>query len=161
MGTDYRLPVALDLVNLELRQVEVSTDKVGESLAHYVLQEGDGVLIDRGYTQPKSLVPFIDQGGDVVVRYNAQGMTLTSQDNAMNPLDWPTRLRQQQGQAGAIPVYLCQGTTRIDGTVHAIPLPPTRRLRHAAVLSNAPVKKAVRRARSCSPNIRINQSGLE
>ena len=44
-GTDYRLHVALDLVNLELRQVEVSTDKVGESVAHFQLQEGDVVLI--------------------------------------------------------------------------------------------------------------------
>ena len=75
-GTDYRLHVALDLVNLELRQVEVSTDKVGESLAHFQWQEGDVVLIDRGYNQPKTLVAFIDQGADVVLRYNPQGMSL-------------------------------------------------------------------------------------
>ena len=79
-GTDYRLHVALDLVNLELRQVEISGDKVGESLAHFQWQEGDVVIIDRGYNQPKSLVPFIDQGGEVVLRYNPQGMNLYTQD---------------------------------------------------------------------------------
>jgi hypothetical protein len=125
-GTSYRLHVALDLVKLELRQVEVSTDKVGESLDHYVLHEGDVVLIDRGYNQPQSLVPFIDRGGDVVVRYNPQGMTLYSQDEAMEKIDWPTRLQKLHGQAGAIPVYLCHKSKRMDGYVHALPLPPDK-----------------------------------
>ena len=122
-GTDYRLHVALDLVNLELRQVEVSTDKVGESLTHFQLQEGDVVLIDRGYNQPKSLVPFIDQGGDVVLRYNPQGMNLYSQDETLERIDWVTRLQSLHGQAGAIPVYLCHQNKRLEGVVHAIPLP--------------------------------------
>ena len=122
-GTDYRLHVALDLVNLELRQIEVSTDKVGESLAHFQWQEGDVVLIDRGYNQPKTLVPFIDQGADVVLRYNPQGMSLYTQDERMERIDWVERLVTLQGQAGAIPVYLCHGHKRLEGVVHAIPLP--------------------------------------
>ena len=122
-GTDYRLHVALDLVNLELRQVEISTDKVGESLAHFQLQEGDVVIIDRGYNQPKSLVPFIDQGGDVVLRYNPQGMNLYSQDERLERIDWVERLRTLQGQTGTIPVYLCHSNKRLEGVVHAIRLP--------------------------------------
>jgi len=54
-GTTYRLHIAIDLVKLELLQVEVSTDKVGESLDHYRLGNGDVVIVDRGYNQPKSL----------------------------------------------------------------------------------------------------------
>ena len=137
-GTDYRLHVALDLVNLELRQIEVSTDKVGESLAHFQWQEGDVVLIDRGYNQPKTLVPFIDQGADVVLRYNPQGMNLYTQDERMERIDWVERLVTLQGQAGAIPVYLCHGHKRLEGVVHAIPLPleqaaeARRRLRRRA-----------------------------
>ena len=125
-GTSYRLHVALDLVNMTLRQVEVSTDKVGESVDRCVLQEGDVVLLDRGYNQRKSLVPFIDRGGDVVLRYNPHGMTLYRQDESMEAIDWCTRLRQQQGRAGSIPVYLCHGHKRLEGTVHAIPLPPAQ-----------------------------------
>lgn len=75
-GTTYRLHIAIDLINLTLRQVEVTTDKVGESLDHYMLEEGDVVLLDRGYNQPKSLIPFLDRGGDIVLRYNGHSMNL-------------------------------------------------------------------------------------
>jgi hypothetical protein len=87
-GTSYRLHIAIDLVKLALLQVEVSTDKVGESLAHYCLQNGDVVIIDRGYNQPKSLVPFVDQGGDIVLRYNPHGMTLYHQHDDIAKVDW-------------------------------------------------------------------------
>lgn len=122
-GTSYRLHIAIDLVKLELLQVEVSTDKVGESLAHYSLQNGDVVIIDRGYNQPKSLVPFVDQGGDIVLRYNPHGMTLYHQNEAMAKVDWVSELKKLGGQAGTFPVYLCHGNKRIEATVHAIPLP--------------------------------------
>lgn len=69
-GTSYRLQVAIDLVKVELLQVKVTDEKQGEGLSHYTLKNGDVVVIDRGYNQPKSLVPFIDQGGDVALRYN-------------------------------------------------------------------------------------------
>ncbi len=60
--------IAIDLVTLTFHQVEVTTDKEGEHLDHYKLGEGDFVLLDRGYNQPKTLVPFIDRGGDVILR---------------------------------------------------------------------------------------------
>ncbi|MDQ5771058.1 hypothetical protein, partial [Thiothrix subterranea] len=55
-ATTYRLHIAIDLINLSLHQVEVTTDKEGENLDHYTLAAGDVVLIDRGYNQPKTLV---------------------------------------------------------------------------------------------------------
>ena len=148
-GTDYRLHVALDLVNLELRQIEVSTDKVGESLAHFQWQEGDVVLIDRGYNQPKTLVPFIDQGADVVLRYNPQGMNLYTQDERMERIDWVERLATLQGQAGAIPVYLCHGSKRLEGVVHAIPLPAEQAAQARRRLRQRALKKG-RQARATS-----------
>jgi hypothetical protein len=123
MGTTYRLHVAIDLVNLTFHQVEVTTDKEGEHLDHYFLREGDVVLIDRGYNQPKTLVPFIDQGGDVVLRYNANGMNLYDFDDVMKKIDWQDQLRNLRGEAGVIPVYICYQDKRINGYVHAIPLP--------------------------------------
>lgn len=122
-GTSYRLHIAIDLVKLTLRQVEVSTDKVGESLAHYSLQNGDVVIIDRGYNQPKSLVPFVDKGGDIVLRYNPHSMTLYHQNDGMAKVDWGAELKKRGGQAGTFPVYLCHGNKRIEATVHATPLP--------------------------------------
>lgn len=122
-GTSYRLHIAIDLVKLELLQVEVSTDKVGESLDHYCLGNGDVVIIDRGYNQPKSLVPFVDQGGEIVLRYNPHGMSLYHQNDEMTKVDWNAELKKLNGQAGVFPVYLCHGNKRIEATVHAIPLP--------------------------------------
>lgn len=124
--TTYRLHVAVDLVALSLYQVEVTTDKEGENLDHYVLGEGDVVLIDRGYNQPKTLVPFIDRGGDVVLRYNAHSMNLYEFDDEdhRTKVDWESRLQSLNGQPGCIPVELCYEKKRIKVWLHAIPLPP-------------------------------------
>jgi len=96
-GTSSRLHIAIDLVKLALLQVEVSTDKIGESLAHYSIGNGDVVIIDRGYNQPKSLVPFVDQGGDIVLRYNPHGMTLCHQHDGMAKIDWGSALKKLGG----------------------------------------------------------------
>lgn len=124
--TTYRLHVAIDLMSLTLREVNVMTDKVGESLDHYQLAAGDVALVDRGYNQPKSLVPFIDRGGDDVLRYNPHSMTLYERcdDPKGVKIDWEQRIRDLNGQPGAIPVYLCHQNKRIEGVVHAMPLPP-------------------------------------
>ena len=127
-ATTYRLHIAIDLINLSLHQVEVTTDKEGENLDHYTLAAGDVVLIDRGYNQPKTLVPFIDRGGDVVLRYNAHSMSLyeagAGEDaERMVKIDWYTRLRKLGKRPGCVPVWLCHGNKRLQGYLHAIPLP--------------------------------------
>ena len=143
-ATTYRLHIAIDLINLSLHQVEVTTDKEGENLDHYTLAAGDVVLIDRGYTQPKTHVPFIDHGGDVVLRYNAHSMNLYEDDEGENAghlvaechaepaevrsrsmvkIDWYTRLRKLGKRPSCVPVWLCHGNKRIQGYLHAIPLP--------------------------------------
>jgi hypothetical protein len=130
-GTTYRLHIAIDMINLSLHQVEVTTDQVGESLDHYPLQEGDVVILDRGYNQPKSLVPFIDQGGEVVLRYNPHGMNLYEavdgeDSKTMQKIDWENLLLTLNGQAGYIPAWICHGNKRIRVYVHALPLPPEK-----------------------------------
>lgn len=135
-ATTYRLHIAIDLINLSLHQVEVTTDKEGENLDHYTLSAGDVVLIDRGYNQPKTLVPFIDRGGDVVLRYNAHSMNLyedgegedaghmvAERSRSMVKIDWHTRLRKLGKRPSCVPVWLCHGNKRIQGYLHAIPLP--------------------------------------
>jgi hypothetical protein len=127
-ATTYRLHIAIDLINLSLRQVEVTTDKEGENLDHYTLEAGDVVLVDRGYNQPKTLVPFIGRGGHVVLRYNAHGMNLyedgTDGDaGRLAKIDWYARLRQLGNRPGCVPAWLCHGDKRVRGYLHAIPLP--------------------------------------
>ena len=144
--TTYRLHVAIDLVNLTFHQVEVTTDKEGEHLDHYCLREGDIVLIDRGYNQPKTLVPFIDRGGDVVLRYNAHSMNLYSFYDVMEKIDWQKELENLHESAGAITVYLCHGDSRIKGYVHAIALPEEK----AAQARRKARERARKKGRSAS-----------
>ncbi|MDQ5771059.1 hypothetical protein, partial [Thiothrix subterranea] len=91
-----------------------------ENLDHYTLAAGDVVLIDRGYNQPKTLVPFIDRGGDVVLRYNAHSMNLYEDDEGddtgrLVKIDWYTRLRKLGKRPSCVPVWLCHGNKRIQG----------------------------------------------
>jgi hypothetical protein len=55
-GTGYRLPLALDLVTLTLRYVEVTGCEEGERLGRYPWQDGDVIIADRGYNQPETLL---------------------------------------------------------------------------------------------------------
>ena len=122
------LSIAIDLIHLSLRQVEITTDKEGEHLDHYVLESGDVVLIDRDYNQPRTLVPLIARGGEVVLRYNAHSMNLFEQDEAGQriKMDWEARLQSLNRQPGCVPVCLYHGDQRVSGYVHAIALPPEK-----------------------------------
>jgi len=110
------LHIAIDLINLSLRQVEVTTNKTGENLDHYQLDSGDVVLVDRGYNQPKTLMPFLDRGGEIVLRYNAHSMNVYETDaddsagQRMVKVGWESRLQTLKGQPGHFPVYLCLST---------------------------------------------------
>ncbi len=129
-GTSYRLHLAVDLVRLTLLQVKVTDASQGENLDHYDLQEGDVALIDRGYNQPRSLVPAIDRGVDVVLRYNPHSMNLYARDDTaevvQRRVDWSAQVKALDNKPGHVPVYLCHGKQRIEGTVHLIPLPADR-----------------------------------
>lgn len=124
-GTSYRLHIALDLINLTLQQVELSTEKTGESLDHYTLKAGDVVLIDRGYNQPKSLVPFIDHGGEIVLRYNPHSMNVYKEDEQeqMLVIDWRTLTKNPPRKPMMVPAWLCHGNKRIQVYIHLTPLP--------------------------------------
>jgi hypothetical protein len=126
-GTSYRLHLAMDLIRLTLLQVKVTDDRQGESLNHYDLGEGDVALIDRGYNQPGSLVPAIDRGVDVVLRYNPHSMSLYhrdgAEDAALRRVDWSVHAKALDNKPDHVPVYLCHGNKRMDGIVHLIPLP--------------------------------------
>lgn len=124
--TSYRLHTAIDLISLSLREVKVTTDKIGESLDHYQLESNDVALIDRGYNQPKTLVPVIERGAHVVLRYNPHSMNLyqPSDEPTFTKIDWEQRLRELNGQSGAMRADLSHQGKRVPGVVHAIPLPP-------------------------------------
>lgn len=122
----------------------MTDDKKGESLDHYELKSGDVVVVDRGYNQPKSLVPFADRGGEIVLRYNPYGMNLYHRNEEMAKVDWAKELKDLNGQPGNFQVYLCHENKRIEGIVHACPLPPEK----AAEARRRTIEKAKKKGRT-------------
>lgn len=121
--SSYRLHLAIDLLDLALTQAVVTTNQVGEKLQHYTIQEGDVLIADRGYSRTTTLLPVIDQGADVIVRYNPQNMVLYHHDERMLKVDWQRTLDTLTPISQVIPVYLSHASLRISGYVHAIPVP--------------------------------------
>lgn len=61
-GATYRLHTAMDLWNLSLLEVVLSTRKVAESLQNHRFEKGDVVIVDRGYSRTKTILPVVDMG---------------------------------------------------------------------------------------------------
>ena len=61
-GTWYRLHLAIDLVKLHLVHGVVTDAHEGERLDHYPLQDGDVVVVDRGYNQAQMWIDQADRG---------------------------------------------------------------------------------------------------
>jgi DDE family transposase len=119
--TWYRLHIAVDLVKLHLIHIEVTDKHQGEHLDYYPLQEGDVVLMDRGYNQPKTLIAQVKKGVSLVLRYNPHSMNVY--DEAGEKIDLYERLRATAETTHCLPVRVCEGGEYIEGYVHACRLP--------------------------------------
>lgn len=119
--TWYRLHIAVDLVKLHLIHVKVTDKHEGEHLGHYPLQEGDVVLIDRGYNQPAKLIEQVDKGVSVVLRYNPHGMNVY--DNEGEKIDLYDQLHRTAETSLCLPVRVYADGQYIDGYIHACRLP--------------------------------------
>lgn len=122
LETWYRLHIAVDLVNLQLIHVEVTDKYEGEHLEHYPLQDGDVVVIDRGYNQPKTLVAQVRRGVSVVLRYNPHSMNLYTQGG--EKIDWYKQLKDNAPTRLCQPARVSHGGDYIEGYVHGCRLAP-------------------------------------
>jgi len=120
--TWYRLHIAVDVVKLHLIHVKVTDKHEGEHLDHFPLQEGDVVLIDRGYNQPKKLIEHVEKGVSVVLRYNPHGMNVYDREGEKIDLSEPLLATPETNLC--IPVRIYEGGQYIEGYVHACRLPP-------------------------------------
>jgi hypothetical protein len=119
--TWYRLHIAVDWVKLHLIHVEVTDKHPGEPLDYSPLQEGDVVLMDRGYNQPKTLIEPVKKGVSLVLRYNPHSMNVY--DEAGEKIDPYERLRATAQTSHCLPVRVCEGGEYLEGYVHACRLP--------------------------------------
>ena len=134
-GTDYRLHIAIDLVRLHLIHVKVTDAHEGERLDHYPLQDGDVVVLDRGYHPAQMWIDHVDRGISLIVRYNPHSLNLHNAEGQQIEVD--AVLRKATTAEVHLPVQV-HGKKKefMKGYLHAWRLPA------------APAAQARRRARA-------------
>jgi hypothetical protein len=121
-GTDYRLHIAIDLVRLHLVHVKVTNAHEGEHLDHYPLQDGDVVVLDRGYNQAQMWIDHADRGVSLIVRYNPHSLNLYDAEG--QKIDVEAVLRKTTATEVCLPVYVhSKKNEYIKGYLHARRLP--------------------------------------
>jgi hypothetical protein len=124
-GTDYRLHIAIDLVRLHLVYVKVTNEHEGEHLDHYPLQDGDVVVLDRGYNQAQMWIDHADRGVSLIVRYNPHSLNLYDAEG--QKIDVEAVLRKTTATEVCLPVYVrSKKNEYIKGDLHARRLPPAQ-----------------------------------
>jgi hypothetical protein len=121
-GTGYRLHLALDLVTLTLRHVEVTGPEEGERLDRYPWRDGDVVIADRGYNQPETILRLSAQAVLVTIRLNPWARPLYQRTGER--LDLGEHLQSVAKDYHCLPVWLGTPGRACEGWVHAYRLPP-------------------------------------
>ena len=95
-GTTARVHYALRLSDLHPVQADVTDDKGGETLQRFIEHAGRGQLWigDRGYANPPGLAALVDQGAEVLVRWNRGSLPLF--DMRSEVIDMSERLAELQ-----------------------------------------------------------------
>lgn len=121
-GTGYRLHLALDLMTLTIRYMEVTGPEQGERLGRYPWQDGDVVIADRGYNQPDAILRLSEQAVNVIIRLNPWAMPLYRRTGVR--LDLVKHLQGMAAEYHCLPVWLGTPGRACEGWVHAYRLAP-------------------------------------
>lgn len=121
--TTYRLHTSIDLVSLQVQQMRITDDKTAEGVNHFELREGDIVLLDRGYNHNRHLVPLLDRGADIILRYNPHGLCLYDQADLSSKINWMQRLSEHTSHQ-SFAVHLLHQGKAIPCWLHAHALSP-------------------------------------
>jgi hypothetical protein len=124
-GTENRLHLAIDLVKLHLIHIRVTDEHEGEHLGHYPLQNGDVVVMDRGYNQAQMWIDQADQGVSLIVRHNPHSLNLYDADGQKIAVE--AVLRTTSAMELCQPVQVRSPKKEfIEGYLHARRLPPAQ-----------------------------------
>jgi hypothetical protein len=75
-GTTARLHYALHLSNLRPRLVRITDEKVGETARNFDAVPGELWIVDRGYSNPPSVLHVVERGAAILVRVNRHSVPL-------------------------------------------------------------------------------------
>ena len=119
-GTDHRLPIAMDLVSLQLLGVLVSDVHTGETLKHFTFAPGDIAVADRGYAQCQGRRAALQQGAALIVRLPPFSVVLG--DATGTPLELCAALKRQRMatlRTLVVTLRATGGQHEVRGWVHA------------------------------------------
>jgi len=119
-GTDHRLPIAMDLVSLQLLGVLVSDVHTGETLKHFTFAPGDIAVADRGYAQCQGMRAALQPGTDLIVRLPPFSVVLG--DATGTPLELCAALKRQRMatlRTLVVTLRATGGQHEVRGWVHA------------------------------------------
>ena len=130
-GTGHRLHVMMDLLKLEILYIEVTDKRTGEQIDRYPFNEGDVVVVDRGYNQPERIIDLSKRDVFVVLRLNPWAMPFYWRDADapelnQQPLDLYAYLKQTQENKVCLPVWLGKPGKVVESWIHAVRLPPDK-----------------------------------
>ncbi|AZE93710.1 hypothetical protein C4J95_4268 [Pseudomonas orientalis] len=95
----WRLHYTMQISTLRCCEVQVTSTKIGESLAQFTVQPGDVFIADRGFANRRGVNHVLDGGGDVLVRMNLSSLPLKDEQGL--PFEQLAQLRTlQPGQTG-------------------------------------------------------------
>lgn len=75
-GTTARLHYAMRLNDLSSRFVRVTDDTVGEKMRNFDVAPNELWIVDRGYSNPPSVLDVVGAGGDIIVRVNRHSLPM-------------------------------------------------------------------------------------
>jgi Transposase DDE domain len=137
-GTQYRLHICMDLVQLQFVSITVTDQHTGESLVHFSLGPGDIALADRGYAYATPIVVTVRKQADVILRMSPAHLPVYDADGQR--VDLMQVLREQSWET----------SRTLDVRVQAPRLGAVRGSLHAYRLSEEQANAARQRLRAQS-----------
>jgi len=122
-GGQWRLHYSLRLPTLECDYFELTPARgqnAGEKLGRFVLQPGEVVMGDAGYSNPPGVAAVVRQRADVCVRLNPASLPLWDEQGRPFPLLQRLKRLQRAGQMTEWRVWVQVGEKRIAGRLCAV-----------------------------------------
>lgn len=118
-GTQYRLHICMDLVQLQFVSITVTDQHTGESLVHFPLGPGDIALADRGYAYATPIVETVRKQAAVILRMSPAHLPVYTSDGQR--VDLMQVLREQPGATSRSIAVRVQAPRlgEVRGHVHA------------------------------------------
>jgi len=104
-GADWRIHYSFSLTSLACDTFKITDTRVGECLQRFPIEKDDLIIGDRAYCKRKGVKYVLENGGDVLLRYNSGNLPLLTQKG--KPLSLVDHLKSlKDGEVGDLDVWV-------------------------------------------------------